>query len=419
MSNDDPLKKLMESQDALRKIVSPASDALRDLGRVTDSHRMLGFETATLRDLEAFSEHSRLLDFTRDLHLSAFDTTGLASLAAAAVSHRKLLAGPLADYGKLAEFVSPLAAGLEDAVSSYKLFESQFRLPDLIESTRFAHESIASASNVMKLLGVEFESSLKSAMISMDTPWLRLGQLTESVHAFSELQSLGAAINVRRPYEEALSNALRGALGDWREVTTLPSTIYGDPVIRSDFYVSLGFDSSLTDFTAQAFDESMSLAGLDATEDAQEGDHQQPGLARNIRAYRDLFKLEREIRDFIDRAMKRVFGVDWPRQQIPDDMLNDWKAKRQVALKKGEEEQPLIAYADFTDYIRIIERKDNWAKVFQSVFGRPSDVQESFTRLFPVRICTMHARIITLDDELFLRAESRRILRAIKGAALQ
>jgi hypothetical protein len=47
------------------------------------------------------------------------------------------------------------------------------------------------------------------------------------------------------------------------------------------------------------------------------------------------------------------------------------------------------------------------------VFVRKEDVQESFMRLFPVRICTMHARIILLDDELLLRLETCRILRAI------
>ena len=79
---------------------------------------------------------------------------------------------------------------------------------------------------------------------------------------------------------------------------------------------------------------------------------------------------------------------------------------------RARKEQPLIAYADFSDYIRIIERKDNWARVFKAIFKRPSDVQESFIRLFPVRNITMHARLITLDDELLLRVETRRLINA-------
>jgi hypothetical protein len=52
-----------------------------------------------------------------------------------------------------------------------------------------------------------------------------------------------------------------------------------------------------------------------------------------------------------------------------------------------------------------------------AIFGRKEDVQESFLRLFPVRVCTMHARIILLDDELLLQVETRRILRAITRGA--
>jgi hypothetical protein len=40
--------------------------------------------------------------------------------------------------------------------------------------------------------------------------------------------------------------------------------------------------------------------------------------------------------------------------------------------------------------------------VFERVFDRRENVQESFERLFPIRILTMHSRFITLDDELYL-----------------
>ena len=84
-------------------------------------------------------------------------------------------------------------------------------------------------------------------------------------------------------------------------------------------------------------------------------------------------------------------------------------------MKAGYSEQPLIDYADFTDYRAIIERKDNWNAVFKPVFGRAEDVRESFQRLFPVRITTMHARLITRDDELLLLVETKRVLKAIRG----
>jgi len=171
----------------------------------------------------------------------------------------------------------------------------------------------------------------------------------------------------------------------------------------------------LTDFTAVAFDESAELAGF-ATEPQEDEDNEEEiGLTRTNRAHGELLRFERSVRRFIDAAMKAEFGDDWLLRQLPGGMLESWEQKKASAIEKNEQEQPLIAYADFTDYIKIIERRDNWTRVFKAIFKRQSDVQESFFRLFPVRICTMHARLITLDDELLLQVETRRLSRAFSG----
>ena len=82
--------------------------------------------------------------------------------------------------------------------------------------------------------------------------------------------------------------------------------------------------------------------------------------------------------------------------------------------RQGEPSVALIGYADFTDYERIVCRGDNWRTVFEPIFGgRKESVQESFFRIGPARNTTMHSRIITLDDEMFLHVEIKRMLRAI------
>jgi hypothetical protein len=111
--------------------------------------------------------------------------------------------------------------------------------------------------------------------------------------------------------------------------------------------------------------------------------------------------------------MAANFGEDWPRQRLPSGMFDSWMEKRNHAVKAGQPGLPLIEYADFTDYKAIIERKDSWREVFQQIFQRAEDVRESFQRLFPLRISTMHSRIITTDDELLLLVESRRLLKAV------
>ena len=102
------------------------------------------------------------------------------------------------------------------------------------------------------------------------------------------------------------------------------------------------------------------------------------------------------------------------KRQLPKDMRNKWEAKRQAEIDAGREPRALIEYTDFSDYRMIIERSDNWTTAFKSVFGRPEDIRESFQRLQPIRIATMHSRIVTLDDELLLLVETRRVLKAIR-----
>jgi hypothetical protein len=40
-------------------------------------------------------------------------------------------------------------------------------------------------------------------------------------------------------------------------------------------------------------------------------------------------------------------------------------------------------------------------------------VIKSLQRLYPIRLDTMHARLVTQDDELFLRVEVRRLVKVI------
>ncbi|MGH9810258.1 MAG: Swt1 family HEPN domain-containing protein, partial [Terriglobia bacterium] len=90
-----------------------------------------------------------------------------------------------------------------------------------------------------------------------------------------------------------------------------------------------------------------------------------------------------------------------------------WEEKKERARNNGEPDRPLIAYADFTDYAKIITRRDNWKTVFSLIFVSTDSLRESFQRLYPIRLCVMHARIITQDDELYLHVETRRLLKAI------
>jgi hypothetical protein len=132
-----------------------------------------------------------------------------------------------------------------------------------------------------------------------------------------------------------------------------------------------------------------------------------------LETYGEIFDLENEVRRFIVQKLSETYGRDWVKHQIPGEMYDEWKKRRDRAVKDGEVAGPLINYADFGDYVRIILRRDNWENVFKSYFHSKESVQESFRRIHPVRRSTMHSRVITIDLRLFLDVEVRRIRLAI------
>ena len=86
-----------------------------------------------------------------------------------------------------------------------------------------------------------------------------------------------------------------------------------------------------------------------------------------------------------------------------------------VELKEKVNNSSLMKHPDFTDYVRVICKKDNWRNVFAPFFGREPSVRESFQRLYPVRLDTMHARPVTQSDELLLYVETRHLCALILG----
>lgn len=98
---------------------------------------------------------------------------------------------------------------------------------------------------------------------------------------------------------------------------------------------------------------------------------------------------------------------------MPNGVYDQWQEKKKKGEQAGGKEWPLITYADFRDYVLIIGRSDNWKMVFQRFFGRLENVRESLQRLYPIRVSTMHARLISQNDELLLYSETRRLVKAI------
>ena len=309
---------------------------------------------------------------------------------------------------------------LSKTISNY---QAQFRLPAAPELQSIVEQYKRDNLQVAALARDMWRNehlALGRAMAAMSNPWLDARNLASSINGFTELQGIGRALQISSPFDERISEKLRVDLGDWQEVVPIDETSLLDPVSRTSFYLDRGLNPSLTAFPASAFIESTEIAGLrdpitttDESPNHQELDDEESAFIRTNAAHDKLMRFETMIRQFIEERMRSECGDKWIKQRVPAAIRQSWEQKRQATLEAGGEDWPLIAFADFTDYIPIITRRDNWEGVFASIFKRSESIRESFQRLYPIRICTMHARLITQDDELYLLVETKRILKAI------
>jgi hypothetical protein len=301
-------------------------------------------------------------------------------------------------------------------------FEARFRLPDAVEAARLA--GVFDTSFAAKALESLTQGlSVRAAMESMKSPWLDAANPLVSASAFAAIQQMGTAIGKMPAFDTDLTSALRLELGDWRGRIDWPTSIFTDLEARSHFYASLGVNIALTDLPVTAFRESLAIAELwetppplapdyDSSVTDEDLDEEEEGFARTNEAHDRLQRLETQLRRFIDQVMAEALGPEWPKHRMPPNVVETWRDKKQRAQRHTDADLPLIAYADFTDYEIVICKRDNW-KLFERYFDRPESVRESLQRLYPIRIDTMHSRMITQDDELFLLVECKRLTRAM------
>lgn len=387
---DDSIRKLLQSQQNLET----------DLKRLRD---MAGLSSAQKEMNRFLEEHSRI---ERTLGLVDAQNRILES---AGVASKLGLEGLVRSDLELAR----------------SLYESQFRHPGIEDTRRLLDELSRGPINEL-LRANEDLTSVKRAIESMQTPWLHESSVLASTKGMTELIGIGQALKTMGSFDATFSQALREDLGDWRDTIQWPETIFTDSLERLDFYVDRGFDSALTEFPDTTFEEGLEVSGLNrepptlitvyGTPIPPFEDSEEEGAANRTNTAHDwLFRLETQLRHMIETAMSSHYGPEWARRQLPNGMYEQWLQKKEHAESGGAGSLPLIAYADFTDYERIVCKRDNWREVFVHIFGRQESVRESLQRLYPIRICTMHARIVSQADQLFLYVEVKRLYSAISN----
>lgn len=386
------------------------------------------FETPSMK-LERLIPKNPLSDVIQRLEttipkIDGFDRL-LESVNAAARDAQalRLAIGPFDDLSRFTDQVLHTSSVYADIQKSLEIHTERFQLPvfDNLSSIFKVDDSLTRIAEQFQ----QRDDSLRRSVESMRTPWLDSLNQLESFKGITALQGIGQSVNAFASFEDRLSGILRTELGDWRDPITFPPNMFDDIVTRSAFYVERGFDARLTDFPVETFSEGIDLAHLRSDLPPPDSGYVQPaeteregnddeGFRRTESAYSQLLRLEVMFRRFIDRHMTAQFGPKWVKSQTPNNTYDAWMEKKSNAEQAGGPVLPLIAYADFTDYVPIITRRDNW-KIFKPIFQREECVRESFQRLHPLRVATMHARLLSQDDELFLYVEVRRLSRAMSA----
>jgi hypothetical protein len=255
MSIEDELRRMRDADAAMRRAVEPYAGVGGYLQSGLDLQRLTAGDTALATMARIAEEERKTGALAIASGLVNVDVSGMLTLAKEFQDREKLLHGIMPDYQRLGLLgaASPLRDSVNEAMLASKKFAEQFRMPELTELSRLAHEASSASKIAAYFGGFEMpDGAITKAMQSMHSPWLMRNDVMRSAHAFAEMQQIGRALGTVAPFDEGLAQSLRGALGDWRDVTTLPISIFDNMIARSNFYVGLGFDSSLTDFTAEA-----------------------------------------------------------------------------------------------------------------------------------------------------------------------
>jgi hypothetical protein len=420
---DGELKRQMKLSETLRPAFDVAcfkSPGIEAMAQITAGRSALAGHEDLIRQMRGPFEHLRIAqeDMVRSVQLTT-EMNGASRAFAKLVEEQRTISrafhGPIEDLRHQFSVLSSIA-------EMSKVVESGFRLPLVSETPRLAQVMRETVQFVRESQDLQMRT-ISETIGQMRKPWLSIQDEMASLRGLAGLHDIGRLVCDASSFGDRVTEQLRNRLGDWREETALPSGFFDDLELRASFYQARGFDPSLTDFPHEAFQEGVRAAELDedvprvievvAYEIPAISPEEEVGFVRTNAAHDRLMRFEVHLRRFIDSRMTAEFGADWIRHQVPGDIRKEWLEKQGKSAAHGEPPRPLFAFSDFTDYEAIASRNDNWKRVFAAIFHSKESMQESFHRLYPVRLGTMHGRLITQDDELTMLVEVKRILRAI------
>lgn len=395
------IKKFIEQEEKIQKRLDSLgrtfSDEIRKLNEVQDLIQGGMFPSVEIRkhqDAYSFIKSGGLAKGVKKLGLTL---SGLGSV--------------LSENKKVVDIISDSTLGVSGILGKAgkeieRVFSEIYRFPTLNElegirnSNFFATKIFSDNPILLKELEVELQK--------ISTPWVKIGDVAKSIDGTGELIALRGLLRSEDPYSFVVNTAIRHDLGDWREAKASDESVVIDPVCRTVLYLDYGYEAELTNAPLDAILPILKGFGLLSNNFLGDEDDRLGHISAIL-----LRSFERLLRQFISVQLNKAYGQNWIRQKINGEIWQEWERKRNEAAAKNEKVIDLIEYADFSDYVRIITRKDLWSEVFKPVFHVQVAIEETFRRLNIVRISCMHSRMVTLEDCTYLTVEVYRMLKAM------
>jgi len=139
-------------------------------------------------------------------------------------------------------------------------------------------------------------------------------------------------------------------------------------------------------------------------------------LRRLEEPYKILQKLETKLRKCIQTQLKTI-STNWWKERVPKDVQEKAEHRKTKNEKQWpwhtSKDLPLIFHVDFTDYVKIITRRDNWKQAFKEIFKDREAISVKLKELEPIRNSIAHFRELSRQELDKLKLLSGEIISCI------